>query len=440
MRLTNIVSFVFLLLSIFIFMLTPSFPKMMSDFGFWNMRDQLLYLTGIIAVMLMMVSMILSLRLQFINKLTGGLDKGYIVHKWVGIYAIVMSIIHWIFKEGDDWLINLGLIEKAAKGAKPPYTELESYLYHLGNNIVEYAFYIITAVIVISLIKKVPYNIFRYIHKTIPVLFLMIVFHAVTIQIRGQWFGSIGSYILNIILFFGAVIAIIDLFQLIGKSNKHKSVISNIKYDADNKILDITLKTINNKFEYKAGQYVFLKFSHSSEPHPFSIASYNKDSNEVRFLIKELGDYTSNLNKNIKTGDEVIIEGAYGNFTFEDNKDNQIWIAAGIGITPFMSRLDYLMTNKNTKNIDFYFTSRGISPYKDILEEKCKKTGINFHYINTATDGRLNMQLLENKSKDLNNSSIWYCGPVGFSKYLLKSLNNKKFTLNTFHFDNFDMR
>ena len=78
-----------LLLGVIIFLLSPSFKNLLSNTGFWNVKEQSLYLSGSIAIVFMVMSMLISVRFSFINNLAGGLDKAYIVHKWVGIWAFV---------------------------------------------------------------------------------------------------------------------------------------------------------------------------------------------------------------------------------------------------------------------------------------------------------------------------------------------------------------
>lgn len=81
-----------------IFLLSPSFNKLISNFAFWNAKEQFLYLTGSIAIVYMVMCMLLSVRFSFINNIAGGLDKAYIIHKWVGIWAFVFSVIHWFIE------------------------------------------------------------------------------------------------------------------------------------------------------------------------------------------------------------------------------------------------------------------------------------------------------------------------------------------------------
>lgn len=426
------------LIGIIIFLLSPSFNNLISNFTFWNGKEQFLYLTGSIAIVYMVMSMLLSVRFVFLNKLTGGLDKAYIIHKWAGIWAFVFSILHWFI---ENWFIDICKIlfelPPKVKGAST-ISQLAKSIYSIGNDLVEYAFYIIIIVLVIALIKKVPYHIFRYIHKTIPVIFLVIAYHAFTIQIKGEWFGSAGSYILSAVIFIGVIAAIIDLLQLIGFRHKVFAEIVKCEYHEKNKTIELIIKPAET-FKYNAGQYVFLKFSHSKEPHPFSISGYDKENNTLHFLIKELGDFTRELPKNIKTDDIITVEGPYGNFIFDDSK-NQIWTAGGIGITPFIARLEYLASaDKKVENVDFFYSARGENPYPQI-ESLCEKTGVRFHYRDTSKNGRLNFDIIKEKIKDMKNTSLWYCGPSAFGKAIQKSALSAGINQKDIHYDSFDMR
>ena len=84
-------------------------------------------------------------------------------------------------------------------------------------------------------------------------------------------------------------------------------------------------------------------------------------------MIKELGDFTKELPKNIKKDDVITVEGPYGNFTFNDSRAQQIWVAGGIGFTPFAARIEYLVSlDKKVDNIDFFYSARGENPYPEL--------------------------------------------------------------------------
>ena len=428
-----------LLLGVLIFLLSPSLNKLISNFAFWNVKEQSLYLTGSIAIVYMVMSMLLSVRFSFINNISGGLDKAYIIHKWVGIWAFVFSVIHWFIETlfVDIYKLFFELPPKI-KGVSS-ISDFAKSIYKIGNELAENAFYILVIVLVVALIKRVPYHKFRYIHKIIPFLFLFIAYHSFTIQIKGVWFGSIGSYLLSAVIIIGVIAAVIDLLQLIGF--KHKVFAEIVKYERNekNKTIDLVLKPAE-PFEYTAGQYVFLKFCHSREPHPFSIAGYDKESNTLRFLIKELGDFTNELAVKIKKDDIITIEGPYGNFTFNDSRAQQIWVAGGIGFTPFAARLEYLVSlGKKVDNVDFFYSARGENLYPE-LAELSEKAGVRFHYRDTCKDGRLNFDIIKEKIKDIKNISLWYCGPASFGAALKRNAASCGISKKDIHYDSFDMR
>ena len=62
-----------------------------------------------------------------------------------------------------------------------------------------------------------------------------------------------------------------------------------------------------------------------------------EDDGTVRFAIKPLGDYTKALRDGIAIGDRLKLEGGYGHFNHRRGSKKQIWLAGGIGVTPFLA-------------------------------------------------------------------------------------------------------
>lgn len=65
--------------------------------------------TGYMAICLMAIVMVLSLRLQRVDNLLGGLDRSYRLHKWLAITALVFSVIHFFWKDIVGLLASLGV-------------------------------------------------------------------------------------------------------------------------------------------------------------------------------------------------------------------------------------------------------------------------------------------------------------------------------------------
>lgn len=95
---------------------------------------------------------------------------------------------------------------------------------------------------------------------------------------------------------------------------------------------------------WKPGQFAYLRVLSSVtglEEHPFTIAS-PPGGVFPAFVIKRVGNYTGRL-ANLKPGERVIMDGPYGVFTpaMPERAEGAplIFIAGGIGITPFLSVL-----------------------------------------------------------------------------------------------------
>ncbi|WZB73187.1 FAD-binding oxidoreductase [Achromobacter xylosoxidans] len=92
---------------------------------------------------------------------------------------------------------------------------------------------------------------------------------------------------------------------------------------------------------HQAGQFAFVRFDRREGAHPYTIASAPRPDGAIRFEIKALGDYTSRLPGALRVGQPVEVEGPYGCFQLDaDAGAPQVWVAGGIGVTPFLAWLD----------------------------------------------------------------------------------------------------
>ncbi|MFV8096512.1 ferric reductase-like transmembrane domain-containing protein, partial [Enterobacter cloacae complex sp.6730737] len=76
--------------------------------------------TGVIAMVAMSVAMMLALRPRWPERWMGGLDKMYRLHKWLGVTALVVAVVHWLWAQGPKWAVGRGLLERPVRGARPP--------------------------------------------------------------------------------------------------------------------------------------------------------------------------------------------------------------------------------------------------------------------------------------------------------------------------------
>jgi len=96
---------------------------------------------------------------------------------------------------------------------------------------------------------------------------------------------------------------------------------------------------------YKAGQFVWLSIGRralSLNENPFSISSAPASGERLRFVIKELGDFTRSLGT-IPTGTKAYVDGPHGSLVVSGRTEPGIaLIAGGVGIAPILSILRQL--------------------------------------------------------------------------------------------------
>ena len=67
-------------------------PEPLTYFSF---RSVFIQYSGVIAMGVMSLAMILALRPAWLEPHLRGLDKMYRLHKWLGITALVIGTLHW---------------------------------------------------------------------------------------------------------------------------------------------------------------------------------------------------------------------------------------------------------------------------------------------------------------------------------------------------------
>ncbi|MBL0027542.1 MAG: ferric reductase-like transmembrane domain-containing protein [Rhodanobacteraceae bacterium] len=55
---------------------------------------------GVAALAMMGMAALLGARWRWVESLFGGLDRVYEVHKWLGVWALVLASVHLVFKAG----------------------------------------------------------------------------------------------------------------------------------------------------------------------------------------------------------------------------------------------------------------------------------------------------------------------------------------------------
>ena len=93
-----------------------------SPFAFFPFRNALLQYSGVMAIGAMSLSMLLAARPVWLERHLNGLDKMYRLHKWLGITALLASVLHWAGAKSAKWVVAAGWLQKPVRPAGLPAT------------------------------------------------------------------------------------------------------------------------------------------------------------------------------------------------------------------------------------------------------------------------------------------------------------------------------
>ncbi len=403
----------------------------------WIARQEALYLSGLLSIALMSVAMFLATRPAWLESSLGGMDRVYRSHKWAGILGVSLAALHWLIEMSDD--ILKATIGREGRVPKLDDTGLLGSLRDLAEEMGEWAIYAVLAMLAIALWKKFPYRAWRVLHRAMPVLFLMIAFHAVLLAPLDYWTQPIGVLMAGF-LGLGTYGAMRALLGGIGSARKATGSVVAIEHPAQD-VTTVRCRLAGNWKGHQPGQFAFVTFDEREGAHPFTIASADQGDRTVSFQIKALGDYTGALARRLQPGQRVVVEGPYGRFNVArcNPAARQIWIAGGIGVTPFLAWLESLNGDPHiapTAELHYCTRDRDSDPFVARLEGLCATLPSISLKVHGASQGdTLTAQGLSGSS----NAEIWFCGPRGLAASLrdgLRQIGSRA----RFHQEAFEMR
>jgi predicted ferric reductase len=189
--------------------------------------------------------------------------------------------------------------------------------------------------------------------------------------------------------------------------------------------IEVGLSPIDKPIRLVAGQFIFLALGAPEQfaYHPFTVASAPAEA-ELRLSVRASGDYTERLYADLRPGIDARIVGPYGTFDYRLGERRQVWIAAGIGITPFISWIRALSGESFDYDVDFHY-SVADDPSELFVNEIVAATerypSLKLLFRRTDRDGRLTPEHIW-AERPIARSSVYMCGPVEMMRAFEKGL------------------
>lgn len=177
---------------------------------------------------------------------------------------------------------------------------------------------------------------------------------------------------------------------------------------------------LEKKIKYAAGQYMEWTLSHHHSDSRgnrrfFTLASSPTEDHlrlGVKFYIN-----CSSFKKallSLKAGDQIMAGQLSGEFTLpKDLSQKLVFIAGGIGITPFRSMIKYLIDRNEKRDITLLYANKTAQDivYKNIFDEAFQKLRIKTVYVNTDTMGYIDEARIKRETPDIKERTFYIAGP-----------------------------
>jgi predicted ferric reductase/mono/diheme cytochrome c family protein len=381
------------------------------------------------------LNLILGARIRIVEALFGGLDRMYSFHRANGQIAFLLLLGHVV-------LILAGRATISAGTALDLLSPSAGWTVFAGV----LAFSGMTVSILLTLFVRLGHEVFVYVQRSFGFVFLVATYHVFTTDGAKASSRGLTWYMAALATLGIAAFAYRSLFgDVLVRRRRYRVQAVNRLDDA---VTEIVMKPTGEPLTYAAGQFLFVNFRSlvlddalrpfevslerqvfairpgeiANQFHPFSITSAPGDE-ALRITVKAVGDYTRAL-RGLEAGAEAVVEGAYGSFSHLAAGRRQIWLAGGIGVTPFLSMARSLGSEVGPA-IDFYYCveREGEAHFLAELNEiAARRPDFRVVLVPRDRDGFLTAQRLEDELGDLSSAHALICGPPAMIQSLKRQL------------------
>jgi len=203
--------------------------------------------------------------------------------------------------------------------------------------------------------------------------------------------------------------------------------------------------------DFAPGQFMFVQLEQEgriSAPHPFTIAS-SPAQKGLSICVKTVGDFTSTI-ADTTPSDPAYVDMPYGVFSFlNHDADRFVFIAGGIGITPFLSMLRYMKDRRLRKEVVLLWANKREADiaFRFELDRMIAETPyLKVHYILSRQEdwpgekGHIDQAMLKKHVGDLTKREYFVCGPPSMMEEVVRALSFLGVLKQHIHTERFALR
>jgi predicted ferric reductase len=413
--------------------LFPLFPLLLYFWGnFYDLTEpySLSMFFGIVSYCYFHEALIISSRIKLLDRLCGH-DRVMIFHRHLASVAFITAIIHrqikvvlFPYTSGQILLGTIALVLIVV-------ITLVTFLFMVPRRLVWKYF---------SRWFKLDYSFLKGVHNVFVVAVILLSFHvffaSATWELTGRMIFMAGLPIISLGFWLNH-----RIFRPLRNRKRQLVVTENRKLNGS--INEVRFS--GNIPNYKAGQFAFFRFigqGVTREEHPFTLSSAPSEE-WGGITIKSLGNFTAKIDS-LVPGTAVILDGPYGRFSIDPvSKEPLVFIAGGIGITPFFSILksDDLSPDRP---VFLFWAAKGEEDliYKDEISALAKEKNITFIPMirNGQSPSFLSAEFMREHLKEPASScSFYFCGPSPMFRSLEGEWKKLGLSKGKIHYEKFSL-
>ena len=403
-----------------VFVAVPVLWALPEGLAFWRALGIILGWAG---CGLLLASLLLMLRETALAHSLGGLERMYRWHHFVGVAAYLLLLAHPLALAADAWResphLAWQMLSPASEGW-PVWLGWLSLLFLMAG---------LTA----TFWPRIPYQAWRWLHGLLGIGVLFGMLHLILLGI-GE--AVIAAVVIAVLLLAWRLIRV-DL-----GTAARPFVVQSVQRVAD-AVVEIALRPLSTPVASAAGQFVLVAFFDGAsfrgcrEFHPFTVSSIQSEG-QISIGVKSLGDCTG-LIQAVEAGVAVRVQGPFGVFLAERPLGPELWVAGGIGITPFIALLresppawPTTLTYLYRREADAAFLSelRALGTAAPLITINAVATG----------DDLPDLPSILPDSATLRGRRCYLCGPPALIAGVRQVLVERGVKSDDIHFERFDFR
>ena len=370
---------------------------------------------GIAAAVLLPIAVILASRVKALEYLFGDLTSVYVAHGVIGLTMFALVSFHPIMYLLGGLMIPTDFLTSA------------HVLVPFHVVALDWVSYIAIAIaLVTTMYLSLSFWNWRLTHLLLG-LAMIVTGYSILIENSGFDTAAIPGlrYLLFALYGLGTIAFLwVAVFRRFAEPKREYRIVDAKFHEAANAI-ELRAEPVGKPAKFEPGQFTYVDLLDSAkqvhrefEAHPFSIASA-PGSRTLSLVIETTGSHTSRM-KEIAAADDAraLLHGSYGRLVarFPKNK-KQLWIAGGIGITPFMAMAEDMALRPDEYEGYHVRLVVGVDhpdqafELDRLLEYERKCPGLEVRVWNRSEQGLPTAETIQERVPDVTERAVMISGP-----------------------------